>query len=324
MKHDFRMRRDGQVRPNRALLCLGLIAILGIAGCGKGSDKDETSKAPPPGKVALDAESQEVAKKIQANMKDFLITNKVPSTAKVTLNYVRKAPFEGLYEASFSIEMGGQRGQRSFYFDRDAKHFVFGPVYTVGKVLRSRVDTKNMVLIDRAAKGPETAPVVIAEYSDFQCPYCGAAAGTVAALLKKYDGQVRLVFKHMPLSDMHPWAYDAAVTAECASAQKPEAFWYFHDYFYDPSKRLTRDNFKQKTEEFAKTINLDVGKLSTCVDKGDPKTRIDYDLREAGNFGFTATPTFVINDVVVVGNQPLSVFEEVIQEELQKTGKTQG
>ena len=301
------------------LLLAALVALPGTAGCGKGAGTE--GQTPPPGKVALDADSQEVAKKIQSNMKDFLITNKVPSNAKVQLNYVKKAPLEGMYEADFSIDMGARKGRRSFYFDREAKHFLLGPVYTVGEVLRPRVDTKNMVLIDRAAKGPENAPVVIAEYSDFQCPYCSAASAAIHVVVRKYGDRVRLVFKHMPLVDMHPWAYDAALTAECAAAQKPEAFWYFHDFFFDPGKRLTRDNFKQKTEVFAKTINLDVKKLMACVDARLPAARIDYDLNEAGNYGFTATPTFVINGIVVVGNQPLSVFEEVIQEELQKAGE---
>ncbi len=314
-----RVRRGGY-----ALLLASLVALPGAAGCGKESGTETQTQTPPPEKIALDPDSQDVAKKIQANMKDFLITNKVPSTAKVKLDYVKKSRVEGMYEASFTINLGGREGRRSFLFDRQAKHFVSGPAYTVGEVLRARIETRNMVLIDRAAKGPETAAVVIAEYSDFQCPYCGAAKGTMNAILKKYGDQVRLVYKHMPLSDMHPWAYDASLTAECAAAQKREAFWYFHDYFFDPSKRITRENFKQKTRGFAKTINLDVNKLMACVDAKEPAARIDYDLREATNYGFTMTPTFVVNGIVIAGNQPLSVFEEVIQEELQKAGKAKG
>ncbi len=312
-------------RARNALLLAALIALpvalTGVTGCGGESGTDGKAQTPPPGKIALDPDSQAVAKQIHSSMKDFLITNKVPSTAKVQLNYVKKSIVEGIYEASFTIDMAGRQGKRVFYFDRDAKHFLLGPVYTVGEVLRPRIDTRNMVLIDRAAKGPETAGVVIAEYSDFQCPYCGAAANTVNAILRKYGDQVRLVYKHMPLSDMHPWAYDASLTAECAAAQKPEAFWYFHDYFYDPSRRLTPENFKEKTGSFAKTINLDAKQLQSCVESKQPAARIDYDLQEASNYGFTATPTFVVNGIVIVGNQPLSVFEEVVQEELQKAGK---
>ncbi|MDP3939901.1 MAG: thioredoxin domain-containing protein [Deltaproteobacteria bacterium] len=305
-----------------AALLLGL--LMAVWGCGEGSGEKGEIQTPPPGRVALDAESQEVAEKIQANMQDFIITNKVPSTAKVTLEWVKKAPYTGMFEANFVIEVGGVQGRRSFFFDAEAKHFVMGPVYTVGEVFRARVETRNMVLLDRPAKGPEAAPIVIAEYSDFQCPFCGAASRTVNAIMKKYDGKVRLVFKHMPLSELHAWAYDAAITSECAAAQKPEAFWYFHDYFFDPSKRLDEDNFKDKTESFAKTLDLDIGKLNACVESQEPKARIDYDLNEAINYGFTSTPTFVINGVVVIGNQPLPVLEEIIQEELKKAGQLAG
>jgi len=317
--------------PRRGPLGVGiavaaLVMILVASACGRGSDRGPGSETPPPGKVALDAESQAVAKNIQANMKDFLITNKVPAGAKVTLNWVRATPMEGLYEANFGIAMGSNQGRRSIYFDQKAKHFVLGPVYTVGQILRSRIETKNMVLLDRASKGPESAPIVIVEYTDFECPYCAAAAGTLRALLKKYNNQVRLVVKHMPLDQMHPWAYDAAVTAECAAAQKPEAFWYFYDYFFDPTRRLTKENIGEKTQGFAKSIGLDVDRLKSCVEKKEPKTRIDSDLKEATDYGFTATPTFVINGVVVVGNHPLSVFEEVIQEQLLllKAGEAKG
>jgi protein-disulfide isomerase len=301
---------------------------MAIVGCGKGSEKSSVkgirSQTPTAGQPAVDADSQDVAKKIQENMKDFLITNKVPSNAKVTLEWVKKSPYEGMYEASFAIELGGRHGRRSYFFDREAKHFVMGPVYTVGEILRQRIDMRNMTLVDRPAKGPESAPVVIVEYSDLACPYCSAAASTVAAILKKYGNKVRLVFKNMPLTQLHPWAYDAALTAECAAAQKPDTFWYFHDYFYDATHQVTKGNFKAKTDAFAKAIGLDVKKLNDCVQKKEFKARIDYDLNEASNYGFTATPTFVINGVVLVGNQPMSVFEEVIQEQLQKAAKAKG
>ncbi len=315
-----RRRAGGTGRLGVSLMAAALAAILAIVGCGKGAEKGTASQAPAPGQLALDADSQDVAKKIQDNMKDFLITNKVPSGAKVTLEWVKKSPYEGMYEAGFAIELGGQHGRRSYFFDRRAEHFVMGPVYTVGEIFRRTVDMRNMTLVDRPSKGPESAPVVIAEYSDFQCSYCSAAAGTVAGLVKKYGNQVRLVFKHMPLTQLHPWAYDAALTAECAAAQKPETFW----YFYDITRRITKENFKEKTDGFAKTLNLDVKKLDECVEKKEPKAKIDYDLGEASSYGFTATPTFVINGVVVVGSQPLSVFEEVIQEQLQKAGKAKG
>ncbi len=310
----FRPKRFPLGVPAAALLLVGLLLI---GACGEGQTL-------PAGRVALDPESAEVARNIQANLKEFLITNKVPNTAKVELKWVKKSPYEGLYEASFTIERGGTVGRRSFFFDRPAKHFVFGPVYTVGEIKRRRVEMRNMALLDRAAKGPEGAPVVIAEYSDFECPFCGAASRTINGLLRKYKDDLRLVFKHMPLAELHPWSYDAALTAECAASQEPETFWYFHDYYFDPVHRLTADNFKDKTLAFGKTIGLDVEKLSACVEKKEPKAKIDYDLGEAMNYGFSSTPTFVINGVVVVGNQEFSVFEEIIQEELRKGGKLGG
>lgn len=315
---------NGVMRFRNPLVGVSLVATLLMAGCGQDSRKPGADEMPSPAQVALDAESQAVAKKIEARFHDFLVTNKVPTGAKVTLRWVKKSPVEGMYEAMFTIQMKESRGQSTFFFDKEAKHFFLGPVYTMGEVLRKRVPANEMVLQDRPALGPDTAPVTIVEYSDFQCPYCSVAAGTIRTILKKYKSDVRFVFKHMPLAAMHPWAYDAAVLSECAAAQKPEAFWYYHDYFFDPAHGITKENFIEKTENFAKTVNLDVEKLRKCVKKGEPKWLIDADLAEAVNFGFTATPTFVINGVVVVGNQPLSTFEEVIQEQLIKMQKKVG
>jgi protein-disulfide isomerase len=294
-----------------------LASALAMSGCEKGADQAAEIGNPPLVRIALDAESQEAAKNIQRNFKDFLRTNRVPAGAKVRLRWVKKSILKGLYEAKLTIEDAkGRSGHNTFFFDEDAKHFVLGPVYTVGEIYRPRVPMRDMVLLDRPSKGPATAPVTIAEYSDFACPYCGAAAQTINAVLDKYKEKVRLVFKHMPLGGLHSWARGAAITAECAAAQKPSAFWYFHDYFYDPVHRLNDENFREKTETFAKTINLDVAKLRECVEKEEPGVRVDYDLSEASNLGFSATPTFVINGVVIVGNQPISVFEEIIQEQL--------
>jgi protein-disulfide isomerase len=310
--------RSAFARRSAGLLAVLLATVLLQPACGRGSREKGEAQTPPPGRVALDADAREVAKTIQANMQDFLVTSKVPTSAKVKLNWVRKAPYEGMYEANFAVELGGRVGRKSYFFDRTAKHFVLGPVYTVGEIYRRRVDTRNMVLVDRASRGPATAPITIAEYSDFQCPFCAAASLTIRALMKKYKGKVRHVFKHMPLTELHPLAYRAALVAECAGAQKRDAFWHFHDYFFDPSHHLTPENFKEKTRAFAGTLGLDVARLNVCVDKKEPKALINYDLNEAINYGFTSTPTFVINGVVLMGNQPYGVFEEIIQEELQK------
>lgn len=317
--------QSGGRRRARAGRMAGALGALLLVWACNGGFPDEGGMVSSPGeRVALDPESRAVAEKVQANLKEFLATNRVPHSAKVTLKWVKKSPYEGMYEAHFEIALGGHKGRRSFFFDREAKHFVMGPVYTVGELLRRRIGTQSMVLLDRAARGPEQAPIVIAEYSDFQCPYCSAASRTVKAILDKYKGQVRVVFKHMPLKALHSWAYDASMTAECAAAQRPEAFWDFYDYFFDPAKHLEEQNFREKTRSFAKSLDLDVAKLKICVDRQEPKARIDYDLDEAIGYGFTSTPTFVINGVVIVGNQSLSVFEEIIEEELRKAAKLQG
>jgi protein-disulfide isomerase len=301
------------------LLLIGLfVSLFSVAGCGQGSREEPTEYPVPRGVMALDEESEEVADNIQSNMKSFLVTNKVPAGATVTLLWVRKTRYEGMYEANFSIRVGRREGRRSFYFDKEAKHFVTGPVYTVGEIHRARIDPRQMSLLGRPSRGHEDATVTIVEYSDFQCPYCALAAPGIKGFLKRNKGKVRLVFKHLPLTQLHDWAFDAAVISECAGLQDPDAFWLFHDYLYDSRAELKKENLNAKSRKFAEVINLDREKFDLCVANEEPKARIDQDLSEASSYGFTATPTFVIEDVVLVGNQPISVLEEVVQELLQK------
>jgi len=159
--------------------------------------------------------------------------------------------------------------------------------------------------------GPVDAWVTIVEFSDFQCPFCGAVQPTLAAVLPAYGTDVRLVFKHFPLS-FHAYARASAVAAECAHAQG--RFWEFHDLLFAAANRgtLFDGGFEADLAAQATQAGLDVTAWQAC--RGDPATdaRVVADMALGGRVGVSGTPTFVVNGRAVVGAQPAAAFRSAI------------
>jgi Na+/H+ antiporter NhaA/predicted DsbA family dithiol-disulfide isomerase len=137
-------------------------------------------------------------------------------------------------------------------------------------------------------RGSDEAPVTVVEYGDFQCPYCGQAEPVVRELLADF-GEVRYVWRHLPLNDVHPDAQLAAEATEAAAAQG--RFWEMHDLLLDHQDRLrVRDLLR-----YAETLGLDVERFSADLRRHLGATRVAEDLDSADLSGVTGTPTFFIN-----------------------------
>ena len=160
------------------------------------------------------------------------------------------------------------------------------------------------------ARGPESAPVTIVEFSDFQCPYCSRAIGTVEEVMKAYPDKVRLVFRQFPL-DFHKQAPKAAEAALCA--QEQGKFWEYHDTLFANQNALEVDKLK----EHAKKVGLDQARFDKCLDSGAQAATVTAD-REAGmKVGVNGTPAFFINGILLSGALPFDEFKSVIDAELQ-------
>src|SRR6185295_9854361 len=138
-----------------------------------------------------------------------------------------------------------------------------------------------------SSTGPADAPVIITEFSDFQCPYCREAQPIIKKLLIEYAGRIRLDFKHLPLPN-HPFALAAAESAYCAGKQN--AFWKFHDRLFE-AQTLTSEFIRQLPEQF----NLDSENFQRCLLAPETHASISRDSGEARRLGVNATPSFVVN-----------------------------
>jgi Na+/H+ antiporter NhaA len=139
-------------------------------------------------------------------------------------------------------------------------------------------------------RGPETAPVTVVEYGDFECPYCGRAEPIVRELLADF-GDLRYVWRHLPLGDVHPHAQLAAEASEAAGRQG--AFWQMHDLLLDHQGALTiRDLIS-----YAQQLGLDIDQFGADVREHAGAGHVAGDVDSADLSGVSGTPTFFINGI---------------------------
>ena len=187
----------------------------------------------------------------------------------------------------------------------------------VPKRLRERADVKVLlveprfdVAADGPSKGPADARITIVEFSDFQCPYCQRAMGTIQQVLEKYPADVRLVYRHLPLESIHPHARAAAEASFCADAQGK--FWAYHDKLFENNRALEPADLAR----YAAELGLDPKAFEACLADAKTREKVDADLAAARTAGITGTPAFVVNGRLLSGAQPAQNFFEVIDEEL--------
>jgi protein-disulfide isomerase len=137
-------------------------------------------------------------------------------------------------------------------------------------------------------RGPLDAPVTVVEYGDFECPYCGRAEPAVRDLLRDF-GDVRYVWRHLPLADVHPHAELAAAASEAAAAQG--AFWPMHDLLFAHQGALELPDLVA----YAERLGLDTDRFAGDLESGAGERRIADDVEGADLSGVSGTPTFFVN-----------------------------
>ena len=164
----------------------------------------------------------------------------------------------------------------------------------------------------RPAKGPENAPITLAEFSDFQCPYCRALFPTLQKISADYKDTVRIVYLQFPLADIHPQALKAAEASLCAWEQGK--FWEMHDAMFADQASLGIEDLKRK----GVGLSLDMDSFGTCLESGKHFDDVRNDVREGVRVGVAGTPALFVNGRMLVGNQPYSEIRKIIEDELRR------
>ena len=169
----------------------------------------------------------------------------------------------------------------------------------------------NVAYDPARVRGNPKAPVMILEFSDYQCPYCHQAEPTVEAVLAKYGDKVSFAYRDYPLRSIHDHAEIAAEASRCALEQGK--FWDYHDQLF---KATNLD--KEALIGYAKDAKLDDKQFESCLTSEKYKAQIDKDLDEGRKAGVTGTPAFFINGVELSGAQGQDSFFHAIDDELSR------
>ena len=174
---------------------------------------------------------------------------------------------------------------------------------------------------DDHAMGDPNAPVVIEEYSDFQCPFCKRFHDeTLQQIVDSYvrAGTVYFVYRHFPVvdrSDPAQESHAAAAAAICAGRQN--RFWDYHDVlFANQTGENIGDYSDRRLQAMAEELGLDMDVFSECLGSADAQAAVSADSLLAIQTGLSSTPSFLINGKPLIGAQPFEAFQQAIEAEL--------
>jgi protein-disulfide isomerase len=161
-------------------------------------------------------------------------------------------------------------------------------------------------------RGPETAPVVLVEFSDFECPYCAQATGEIRQILAAYPSQIRLIYKQFPLS-MHPHAGLAALASLAAAEQGK--FWELHDQMFSHFRQLSQEHILAWAQE----IGLDMPKFKAAMDNPKYEAEVEKDMADGEFVGVNGTPAIFINGKHFNGPIALATLKPILDDEIKNS-----
>src|SRR5579884_1518850 len=156
-------------------------------------------------------------------------------------------------------------------------------------------------------RGPEDAPVTLVEYGDFECPYCGRAEPAIRELLRDFGDDVRYVWRHLPLNDVHPHAQAAGEASEAAAKQG--RFWELYDVLLANQDALERDDLLR----YARELGLDPVRFAADLERHVGAARIAEDVDGADLSGVSGTPTFFVNGRRYYGAYDLETLARAVR-----------
>jgi protein-disulfide isomerase len=164
----------------------------------------------------------------------------------------------------------------------------------------------NPVGPDDHSSGPIDAKLVVVEYGDYQCPYCGQAFPIVERLRATFADSMRFIFRNLPLVDVHPRAEAAAEMAEAVGLQGK--FWEIHDALYENQHDLSAAALMRYVEG----VGADVESATAVIAEGGPRERVEADFEGAIRSGANGTPTFFVNGARYDGSWQYEPFAEYL------------
>lgn len=233
---------------------------------------------------------------------------------KLTVGAPKETGVEGILEVSIKVIIGENKEDAKFYVSKDGKFLFRGDMSDMTKDPLAEARSL-MQLKDAPSVGDAKAPVTLVEYSDFECPVCKSLHDALRALMPKYAGRVRIVFKDFPIEQIHPWARTAAIAGRCSYQQDPKVFWKMYDLIYDNQEIISAANAWTKMTDYAEQSGLNADMFKTCMAGAEAGAAIDASRANGLQVEVNSTPTVFVNGRRMVGADS-HLLEQYINYEL--------
>ena len=301
------MRVEDDYNMWRMIRKLSVIALLGLA-----------ASAQAPKTSALDKAT------LEAYVRHLFVMD---SRVNVQVSDPKPSELPGFVEETVHAWVGNQSQDFVFYISKDGSKIVQGTVFDAASNPFKK-DLDKLKTEGAPNFGTQGAPVVLVEFSDFECPMCKEEAAMLRANLPaSYQKDVHLYFKEFPLESLHPWAKAGAIAGRCVYRQGNDRFWEFHDWIFAHQAEITPENLKNKVMEWAGTKNgLDTAKLGECIDTKATEAEVARSVAEGKALGVDQTPMLFVNGRRLGGALDWTSLRSIIDYEIeyQKTAKNAG
>jgi protein-disulfide isomerase len=247
----------------------------------------------------------------------------VPDSKNIQLGPPSPGPFAGMSSRTVTLvnpQSPDQKVEIEIFTDETGKQVLIAQHYAVVDSANpwERIDLKQLHLDDRATLGPANAPITIIEFGDFECPYCARAFSEIETVVSTtHKDRVRLIWKNFPLN-VHPWAEQGAVAAECAREQNPASFWSFARNLYRDQNEINPQNLRTHIDSYVGSLSLDGKAMNACILGKTAEDRVQQDMKDGNAAHINSTPTFLIEGIPVIGLPSSNVFDFVINGQLQE------
>ncbi len=305
----------GLSRIRLSLLCL---LALATAGC-----KAQTTPVSPSGFAPVDAKT---ARKIEVLARSKL---NVPTEYQISVGQRTPSQVPGFdtVKVTFSLPNHPDHTQTlTFLLSKDGN--------TLGRLTEWDIskDPANLVpYANRPVRGNPDAKVVLVNFDDLECPYCAKLHSELfPETMDRYKGLIKIVYRDLPLAEIHPWAMHAAVNANCLAAQSAQAYWSYVDYLHVHGEDVTGPdrNLEKAKAMLDKLANqqgtkdgLNAATLSACIAKQD-ESAVRAEVKQADTLGIDQTPTLFVNGEEMQGALDTTTLWTIIDRALVSEGIT--
>lgn len=224
--------------------------------------------------------------------------------------------FFGLTSYYIYIERFGTPEQRKELFDKNGERFSSTVASSRGGESIIQEDIRQFIREYSPQTGNEDADITILTFIDFECPFCRNAYPAFQNVRQQFGPAVNIVFKHFPISVIHPHAEGASIAASCADEQGK--FWEYYERLFE-----TQDVTESALFNHAGAVGLNILKFSDCFRDDKQMNNISQDLEDGLELNVRGTPTYFVNNVKLEGVVDEETWKRVIVSELQKITNTQ-